>query len=69
MIGPVERAAIALHDRFTHEGLDRRAFMAELTRLAGGAAAATALLSSIACQAAAAPQVAADDGRIHSQLL
>jgi carboxymethylenebutenolidase len=69
VIGPVERAAIALHDRFTHEGLDRRAFMAELTRLAGGAAAATALLSSIACQAAAAPQVAADDGRIRSQLL
>ena len=47
----VERAAIALYDRFTHEGMDRRAFMAELTRIAGGAAAATALLASIACQA------------------
>ena len=56
---PIERAAIALYDRFTHEGMDRRAFMAELTRIAGGAAAASALLSSIACQAAAAPQVAA----------
>jgi carboxymethylenebutenolidase len=64
MTGPIERAAIALHDRFTHEGLDRRAFLAELTRIAGGAAAATALLSGIACQAAVAPQVAPDDARL-----
>ncbi len=56
--------AIRLHDRFTHEGLDRRAFMAELTRIAGGAAAATILLSSIAAQAQARPQVAADDPRL-----
>jgi carboxymethylenebutenolidase len=42
------RAAIALYDRFTHETLDRRAFMAELTRLAGSSAAASALLASIA---------------------
>jgi carboxymethylenebutenolidase len=69
MIGPIERAAIALYDRFTHEGMDRRAFIAELTRIAGGAAAASALLSSIACQAATAPQVAADDGRIRSREL
>lgn len=57
------RAAIALYDRFTHEGIDRRAFMAELTRIAGGAAAATALLTSIAAQAAQ-PQVAPDDDRL-----
>jgi carboxymethylenebutenolidase len=56
--------AIRLHDRFTHEGLDRRAFMAELTRIAGGAAAATILLSSVAAQAQARPQVAADDPRL-----
>jgi hypothetical protein len=31
-------AAIALYDRYTHEGMDRRAFMAELTRIAGSAA-------------------------------
>jgi carboxymethylenebutenolidase len=69
MTNPVERAAIALYDRFTHEGMDRRAFMTALTRIAGGAAAATALLSSIACQAAAAPQVAADDNRVRARPL
>jgi len=58
------RAAIALYDRFTHEGMDRRAFMAELTRIAGGAAAAAALLSGVAARAAE-PQVAADDARLN----
>jgi len=58
------RAAVALHDRFTHEGMDRRAFMAEMTRLAGGAAAATALLTSISAQAAAQPQIPPDDRRL-----
>jgi carboxymethylenebutenolidase len=64
MTDPVERAAIALYDRFTHEGLDRRAFMAELTRIAGGAAAASLLLSSIAARAQAAPRIAPDDSRL-----
>jgi carboxymethylenebutenolidase len=59
----IARAAIALYDRFTHEGMDRRAFMAELTRIAGSAAAASLLLSSIAA-GAAAPQVSADDARL-----
>jgi carboxymethylenebutenolidase len=58
------RAAMALYDRFTHEGMDRRLFMAELTRIAGGAAAASLMLSSIAADAQATPQVAADDPRI-----
>jgi carboxymethylenebutenolidase len=53
------RAAIALYDRFTHETLDRRAFMAELTKLAGSAAAANALLMSVsACSMT--PPVAAE---------
>jgi len=69
MTSPIERAAIALHDRFTHTGMDRRDFMAKLTRIAGGAAAATTLLSSIAARAAAAPQVAADDPRIRTRPL
>ena len=56
--------AIRLYDRFTHSALDRRAFMTELTRIAGGAAAAATLLSSIAAQAQARPQVAADDPRL-----
>jgi carboxymethylenebutenolidase len=60
-------AAVALYDRFTHEGLDRRAFMAELTRLAGGAAAAGALLASIAADPAAAALIAEDDRRIRAR--
>ena len=60
----VRAAAIALYDRFTHEGLDRRAFMAELTRLAGSAAAASVLLASIAAAPAAAALIAADDRRL-----
>jgi carboxymethylenebutenolidase len=67
MSDPIERAAIALYDRFTHEGMDRRVFMARLTRIAGSAAAASALLGSIACHAAAAPQVAADDSRVRGR--
>ena len=57
-------AALALYDRYTHEGMDRRAFMAELTRIAGGTAAATALLAGIAADPAAAAAVPADDARI-----
>jgi carboxymethylenebutenolidase len=60
----IRRAAIALYDRFTHEGLDRRAFMAELTRLAGSAAAASVLLASIAADPAAAALIPASDARV-----
>jgi len=69
MSGEIERAAIALHDRFTHEGLGRRAFMAELTRIAGGAAAAAALLGTVAARAEAAPLVAPEDPRIRTRTL
>ena len=48
--------------------MDRRAFMAELTRIAGGAAAASVALSSVACRAAE-PQVATEDPRIRTQEL
>jgi carboxymethylenebutenolidase len=54
----LRRAAIALYDRFTHETLDRRAFMAELTRLAGSAAAANALLLGVAACSTAPPMAA-----------
>lgn len=63
----IRRRAIALYDRFTHEGMDRRAFMTELTRIAGGASAASLLLTGIAAQAQAQPQVAADDSRLRIQ--
>lgn len=55
MSDDLTRKAIALYDRFTHESLDRRAFMAELTRLAGSVAAANALLLSVAACSTAPP--------------
>jgi carboxymethylenebutenolidase len=57
-------AAIALYDRYTHEGMDRRAVMAELTRIAGSTAAASALLAGIAADPAAAALVPPEDDRI-----
>ena len=60
-------AAIALYDRYTHEGLDRRAFMAELTRLAGSAAAAATLLTGISADPAAAAIVPEQDARVRAR--
>jgi carboxymethylenebutenolidase len=60
----IRNAAIVLYDRYTHEGMDRRAFMGQLTRLAGSAAAASALLAAIAADPAAAAMIAEDDARV-----
>lgn len=65
----IRAAAIALYDRFTHEGMDRRAFMAELTRIAGSTAAANALLMGIAANPAAAAIVPEDDPRLQTRAL
>ena len=59
--------AIALYDLYAHEGLDRRAFLARLTRLAGSTAAAAALLASIAPDSAAAAVVPETDARIRAR--
>ena len=64
----IREAVIALYDRFTHERMDRRVFMAELTRIAGGAAAASLALSSVAA-GAAEPVIPPDDPRIRTQPL
>ena len=64
MSDDLQRAAIALYDRFTHETLDRRAFMAELTRLAGSAAAANALLLSVAACSTTPPVAAEGDAAL-----
>jgi carboxymethylenebutenolidase len=56
--------AIDLYDRFTHEGMERRTFMAEMARLAGSAAAAELLIAGIAASPASAAIVAADDKRL-----
>ena len=60
----LKQAAIALYDRFTHEGLDRRIFMSRMVALAGSVAAAEALIGAIAADPAAAAIVPADDKRL-----
>ena len=64
MIDETRRKAIALYDRFTHEGMERRTFMTRMVALAGSVAAAEALVASIAASPAAAAIVPADDPRI-----
>jgi carboxymethylenebutenolidase len=66
---PLRAAVIALYDRFTHEGMDRRVFMTELTKLAGGAGAASALLAGIAASPAAASIVPENDERLQTRSL
>jgi carboxymethylenebutenolidase len=64
MTDDIRRSAIALYDRFTHEGMDRRLFMRRMVALAGSAAAAEALIGAISASPAAAAIVPADDKRI-----
>ena len=56
--------AIDLHDRFTHDGMERRTFMAEMVKLAGSVAAAELLIGGIAASPAAAAIIAPDDKRL-----
>jgi carboxymethylenebutenolidase len=56
--------AIELSDRFTPEGMDRRDFFTRMTAIAGGAAAATSLITAIAASPAAATIVPASDKRL-----
>lgn len=69
MTDPVTRAVIALYERFTHEGMDRRAFMAELVRVTGSAVAASAMLGTVAAQAGCAPVVPTDDTRLRTETI
>jgi carboxymethylenebutenolidase len=65
MLTPEQRrAAIALYDQFTHEGMERREFMARMAAIAGSAVAAEALIGAIAASPAAAAIVPADDPRL-----
>lgn len=66
MSDDLRRQAIDLYDRFTHEGMERRAFMAEMARLAGGMAAAELLVAGIAASPAAAAIVADKDPRLRT---
>lgn len=56
--------AIKLYDDFTHRHLDRRRFFADLTKLAGSAAAAQALALTIAADPAAAALIEPEDKRV-----
>lgn len=60
----VTQGMIDLYDHFTHVGGNRRDLIAGLARLAGGSAAALALLPLIEARAEAAPVVASDDPRL-----
>lgn len=60
----IRARAIALYDRYTHIDHDRRAFFAEMTKLAGGVAAANALIATIAADPAAAALAPPDDERL-----
>jgi carboxymethylenebutenolidase len=55
---------IDLYDDFTHARLDRRLFMDRLAALAGGTAAAAALLPLLRCDEAKAAIISADDARL-----
>jgi carboxymethylenebutenolidase len=64
----LRRKAIALYDRFTHEGMERRAFMADMAKLAGSVAAAEMLIAGIAASPAAAAIVPEDDRRLTTRV-
>ena len=64
MTDDIRSEAIALYDRFTHAGMERRAFMSRMVALAGSVAAAEALIATIAADPAAAAIVPADDKRL-----
>ena len=58
--------AVELYDQYTHEGMDRRLFMARMTAIAGSAAAASALVATIAADPAAAAIVPPTDKRLRT---
>lgn len=64
----IRQQAIDLYDRFTHESLDRRVFMARMTALAGSVAAAEALVATIAASPASAAIVPPDDKRLATSI-
>lgn len=66
----INQAMIALYDRFTHDGgMSRRDLMTEMARLAGSAAAASALLPLIAARADAAGLTSPTDPRVETDVM
>jgi carboxymethylenebutenolidase len=58
---------IQLYDEYTHERLDRRIFMDRLARMAGGTAAAAALIPVLKANYAKAAIVPPDDARLQTE--
>jgi len=63
----ITQEMINLYDEYTHLTLDRRRFFDHLTRVAGGSAAAYALLPLLENNYAEAAMVAADDSRLATE--
>jgi len=63
----VDRRIIDLYNEYVHTALPRREFLARLTKMAGGAAAATTLLAVLEPNYAQARQVEPDDKRLRCE--
>ena len=63
----ITQAMIDAYDEYTHLTLDRRGFMAKLTKLAGSGAAAAAIVPMLAANSAQAAVVAEDDARVTAE--
>jgi carboxymethylenebutenolidase len=63
----ITQAMIDAYDEYTHLTLDRRGFMAKLTKLAGSGAAAAAIAPLLAADTARAAMVAEDDARVKAE--
>jgi len=63
----MDQRIIDLYDSYTHGGLGRRDFMDRLAQMAGGAAAATALLAVLQNDYARAAVIAEDDPRLATE--
>lgn len=63
----ITQEMIRLYDDYTHLSLDRRKLMTSLSRIAGGSAAAAAILPLLQAQPAAAQMAPADDPRLSAE--
>ena len=65
----ISQEMIRVYDEYTHLTLDRRDFMAKLTRLAGSGAAATAIVPLLEASKARAAIVPEDDARLTTETI
>jgi carboxymethylenebutenolidase len=65
----ITQEMIRLYDEYTHLTLDRRGFMAKLTKAAGSSAAAAAIVPLLEANTASAAMVAADDPSVTAEMV